>query len=173
MLDSKKADLTKNIETYRMDYRMATAGIKALEDQPNDLTEIIKYMKILYHTDTKLTYDQKVRLFRQFVYKVRLENGVELELYKTPQSDVPQNFRAFPKELRLSKPEVMAPEGSAQVDSAGSPASSDSTSEEASRLVQTPVPNSLRQMLGSNIITPCQVTYRTSHLEQFVVHARG
>ena len=62
----------------------------------------------------KLSYDQKVRLLRQFVYKVRLDDkgAVELELYKTPQSDVPQNFRSFPKELRSKNEDYKGSTGS-------------------------------------------------------------
>jgi len=86
---------------YETDYKLATAGIKALEEQPNDLTEIIKYMKVLCYSDTKLTYDQKVRIFRQFVWRVKLDESLnfELELYKTPIGEIPENFRSFPRKL--------------------------------------------------------------------------
>jgi len=104
-LDVKKEELEKNIFAYRNEYNLATAGIRALEEQPNDLTEIIKYMKVLCYADTKLTYDQNVRIFRQFVYRVKLDVNLnfEMELYKTPLGDLPANFRSFPKDLPETK----------------------------------------------------------------------
>ena len=115
-LDAKKEELEKNIFAYRDEYNMATAGIRALEEQPNDLAEIIKYMKVLHYTDTKLTYDQKVRIFRQFVYRVRLDEKLEFEfeLYKTPLGDIPTSFRSFPKDLveTADKPRVLDSVGS-------------------------------------------------------------
>jgi site-specific DNA recombinase len=100
-LDAKKEELEKNILAYRNEYNLVNVGVRALEEQPNDLTEIIKYMKVLHYTDTKLTYDQRVRIFRQFVFRVRLDERLEfeMELYRTPLGDIPANFRSFPKDL--------------------------------------------------------------------------
>jgi hypothetical protein len=100
-LDTKKEELEKNVLAYRSEYDLAMAGIRALEEQPNDLAEIIKYMKVLHYTDTKLTYDQKVRIFRQFVYRVNLNEKLdfEMDLYKTPLGEIPANFRSFPKDM--------------------------------------------------------------------------
>ena len=100
-LDTKKEELEKNIRGYKSECDLIAVGIRALEEQPNDLTEIIKYMKVLCYSDTKLSYEQKTRIFRQFVFKVRLDERLEfeMELYKTPLGDIPANFRSFPKDL--------------------------------------------------------------------------
>lgn len=139
-LDVKKDELEKGILTYKSEYALATVSIRALEEQPNDLTEIIKYMKVLCYSDTKLTYDQKVRIFRQFVYRVKLDANLnfEMELYKTPLGEIPANFRSFPKNL----------------------------SETA---VKGTVLDSLGNMLGSDVLTASQVTYCSAHLKDLII----
>lgn len=136
-LDQKSEELRKNVVAYRSEYGLITAGIKALEEQPDDFTEIVKYMRILSHSDTKLTYDQKVRIFRQFVYKVKLTEKLEfeMELYKTPIGDMPEKFRSFPKDL---SPEVA---------------------------VKGTVTDSLGHVLSPDNVTPSQVTYSSAHLD--------
>lgn len=96
-----RQELEKNVMAYKSEYDLAIVRIRALEEQPYDLAEIIKYMKILHYTDIKLTYDQKVRILRQFVYRVKLDEGLnfEMELYITSLGDMPANFRSFPKDL--------------------------------------------------------------------------
>lgn len=133
-LDEKNEELNKSLQTSRHEFDVLNAGIKALSEQPNDLTEIIKYMRILYCSKTKLTYSQKVRIFRQFVYKVKLDQHLEFdfELYKTPLGDVPLKFRSFPRQLETA--------------------------------VQTPVLNRLGDVLGQNISSSLKVTYSSSYL---------
>jgi len=142
-LDEKKEELENNIFAYRSEYNLATAGIRALEEQPNDLAEIIKYMKVLHYTDTKLTYDQKVRILRQFVYRVKLDEKLEfeMELYKTPIGELPVSFRSFPKHLN---------------------------SEVA---VKGTVLDSLGKVLGSDSLASSQVTYSSAHLQYLIVGA--
>jgi hypothetical protein len=139
-LDEKSESISKSISFYNNEYYMASAGIKALEEQPNDLTEIIKYLKVLHCSDKKLTYDQKVRIFRQFVHKVRFNENLdfEMELYKSPIGDMPEHFRAFPRDLYSSP-------------------------------VQTSILNSLGDVLGQNPLGAGQVTYSPSHLNDFIV----
>jgi site-specific DNA recombinase len=154
-LDTKKEELEQNVNAYKSEYRMATAGIRALEEQPNDLAEIIKYMKVLHYTDTKLTYDQKVRIFRQFVFKVRFDANLdfEMELYKTPLGEIPANFRSFPKNL----PETRGDGGNKGGGGGGLPPPVP---------VQTPVLDGLGNMLGQDVGGASQVTYSSSHLHR-------
>lgn len=161
-LDTKKEELEQNVNAYKSEYRMATAGIRALEEQPNDLAEIIKYMKVLHYTDTKLTYDQKVRIFRQFVFKVRFDANLdfEMELYKTPLGEIPANFRSFPKNL----PETRGGGGNKGGGGGGLPPPIS---------IQTPVLNSLGNMLGQNSLGASQVTYCSAHLQNFVMGPGG
>jgi len=101
-LDDKKRELDNSLVSYRNEYELVSAGVRGLEDQPNDLSEIIKYMKILNYSERKLSYNQKVRIFRQFLYRVHLQENkeFELELYQKPNEDVPVNFRSFPKDVK-------------------------------------------------------------------------
>jgi len=133
-LEEKEDELNRIIIGYEKDYKLATAGIKALEEQPNDLTEIIKYMKVLCYSDTKLSYDQKVRIFRQFVWRVKLDENLnfELELYKTPIGEIPANFRSFP---RKSAPPVA---------------------------VKGAILNRLGDVFGQNVLTASEVTHSSS-----------
>ncbi len=100
-LDAKSEEMAKGVKAYQEEYSLVVAGIRALEEQPNDLREIIKYMEVLHYSDTQLSYDQKVRVFRQFVYKVELDDKLDFdfELYKTPIGEIPVKFRSFPKHL--------------------------------------------------------------------------
>ena len=93
-------------------------------------------MKVLHYTDTKLTYEQKVRTLRQFVYRVKLDEKLEfeMELYKTPIGELPVSFRSFPKHLN-SEPAVKG----AVLDSFGN-------------------------VLGTDVLASSQVTYSSAHL---------
>jgi hypothetical protein len=93
-------------------------------------------MRILCYSESKLSYEQKVRIFRHFVHKVRLNEKFEfvLELYRTPVGEIPEHFRSFPKEL---KEEVA---------------------------VQGAVLDSFGEVLATDVLAPGQVTYSSAHL---------
>lgn len=135
-LEGKNEELNKASITYRREYSLISAAIQAMADQPNDLTEIIKYMRILHCSQTKLTYEQKVRIFRQFVYKIKLDHQLdfEIELYKTPVGDIPPKFRSFPRALR---PPIA---------------------------IQASVTDGLGDVLGQNVFAPIEVTDCSAYL---------
>ena len=118
-----------------------TAGVKALEEQPNDLREIIKYMEVLNYSETQLSYDQKVRIFRQFVSKVKLDDKLDFdfELYKKPIGEIPVKFRSFPKRLTPDVP------------------------------VKGSVANGFGNVLGSNNVAAVEVTDCPSNFKDLIV----
>ena len=105
-LDEKNGNLSRAIQQLKYDLAAIEAAIKALVEQPNSVVDVVKYLKILHYSEAMLTYDQKVKIFRQLVYKVSLTPSLDfdLELYRKPNTDMPDKFRAFPKNLGLKLP---------------------------------------------------------------------